>query len=712
MMIKSSMKNLFILILGIYFLSSALFAATATNNSACYSTAELNDFKTIYIKLQQQLNYEGKDAYLDKNFQVQLEAHKPGTSYGGKDFELAMFKEYQNSLRKVGRLYQAGKFEGDDTFKSNPTLVAFMEAIEKDSDSSAAFIKQTDIKKVIQALQEASVKKFGNTTDGKFVLNDGDKYLLEKLLTHAQDRICNLITYENNGHKDTYLFKADYMQKVMNAPLNRLVNTLRNASLTKDSKIDIFESSPLTGSLVDPKAVIQSALAENVNQLSEWVKKVKARGDKCLASLKTKAFANSIQANIQSCNLGHFIDTLSAENVSNLESVLHFINSNERLLNFAQAKAETAMDELELESVINKTFSNLGTKVGCTIVAAEGGKKKMFVRNVDYKDNKFDTSKFTCTLNSKKVDCGSKLEFVSDEFGRGIEVRQRAKSGPVIKISVTDNPKCDGVDLNTDTPKIKTEADCKKEGEAKNPKQELVLSDDKQSCVPKAKLKSDDDCKKEGEAKNPKEDLVPSEDKKSCVPKVKLKTDDECKKEGEAKNPKEDLMPSEDKKSCVPRVKLKTEADCKAEGEAKTPKVELVLSEDKKSCIPKDSALMTDEKCKAVGDKRDPKEILVPSDDKKDCVAPKNASEEDCVKKQDKWVEESNNGRYTNEHGWIWNKKTNQCEDKTSDKTSDKKEAAGDLEKPQEEIPLKTPPGRFQPINIPLKQTYILPGQW
>lgn len=514
---KLFLKNSMFLVLGIILLSSSAFAA----KNACYSTAELNDFKTIYIKLQQQLNYEGSDAYLDKKFQVQLRPHAKDTPYGGKEFELAMFGEYQNSLRKVARIYQAAKFEKDDSFKSNPLLVKFMEAIEDKKSDSSAFIQQTKIKEVIQALEDASIKKFGNTTDKKFVLNSGDKYLLEKLLTHAQDRICNLITFDKTG-KDTFLFKKDYLQKVKNAPLNRLVNSLKNASLTKDSKIDLSDSSPLTGSLIDTSAAVQSAVAENINQLSEWVKKVKARGDKCLDALKTKSFGNSIQANIQSCNLGHFIDTLSADNVSNLESILHYINANERLLNFAQAKAETGLDELELENMIDKTFAKVGQKISCTIVEAENGKKKIFVRNIPFSNNKYDTSKVTCKINSKELkanECAQKIEFISDEFGRGVELRQKAKTGPAITISITENPNCDDMNLeNNDEPVVeKPMLDFKMDEPKIEGLKDLPALDIVSGEAAKDDLMTADKCKAEGEKLDPKKLLVLSEDKKSCV---------------------------------------------------------------------------------------------------------------------------------------------------------------------------------------------------
>lgn len=444
------MKKLFkysqFLTLGVFLLGSSIVSA-ATNQ--CYSPTELNDFKSLYIKLQNELNYEGKDAYLDKKYQVRLKPHGKDKAYPGVEFEAALFGEYQNSLRKIGKLYQSAKFENDDSFKSNEVLVNFMKAIDDKSSESEDFISKTKIKDVINALEEASKKKYTKSSDKKFMINAGDKYLLEKLLTHAQDRVCSVNKFEETN-KGTALFKADYLKQVKNAPLNILVNTIKNAPIEKDSKIDLRESSDLA-SLVDSDVAVQSAVADNLNQLSAWVKKVKAQGPKCLASIKSKDFANKIQANIQGCNFGHFIETLSQDNVSNLESVLHFINANEKLLNNPVAKAETSMDELKLEGFISKTFDNLGTAVRCTqLDPANSGDKKVFIRNLPYdeKSNKFDTSGIICKSNAKILgadSCRKQFDLSSDSLGRGLEIKPKKGAAANVTFSVKDSDNCSDI---------------------------------------------------------------------------------------------------------------------------------------------------------------------------------------------------------------------------------------------------------------------------
>jgi hypothetical protein len=303
---------------------------------------------------------------------------------------------------------------------------------------------------VINALEEVSRKKYANSGDKKFMINAGDKYLLEKLFTHAQDRVCALNKFEETN-KGTRLFKADELKQAKNAPLNILINTIKNAPIEKDSKIDLRGPNELTSSLIDSDVAIQSAVADNLNQLSTWVKKVKAQGPKCLASIKSKDFANKTQAYIQGCNFGHFIDTLSQENVNNLESVLHFINANEKLLNNPAAKAETSLDELKLEGFISKTFDNLGSAIRCAqLDPANSGDKKVFIRNLPYdeRSNIFDTSGIICKSNNKILgvdSCKKQFDLSSDRLGRGLEIKPKKGAISNVTFSVKDSDNCSDI---------------------------------------------------------------------------------------------------------------------------------------------------------------------------------------------------------------------------------------------------------------------------
>ena len=444
---KNSSIHLQLLSLGVFLLMS--FSAHAAKNE-CYSAAEFKDFKTLYLKLQNELNYEGQDAYLDKNMQVQLKPHAKNTPYPGKEFETALFSEYQNSLRKVGKLYQDAKYEDNEDFKSNEILVNFMKAIDDKNSSTEEYINKTKIADVINALEEVSKRKFTNSADKKFVINSGDKFLLEKLLTHAQDRVCSVKKYDQT-QKDQKYFKADYLLKVKNAPLNLLVSAIQNSSIEKDSIIDLKPSSKLTADLVDTNIAIKSAITENLNDLSAWVKKVKARGAHCLAAINTKSFANKIQNQIQGCNFGLFMETLGADNADNLESILHFINANEKLLDFAAAKAETNLDEMKLEGYISKTFESLGSEIKCTIVdSANNEDKKIFIRNLPYDEklNTFDTSSILCKTNTKPLStdtCKKQFDLISDSLGRGIELKPKSNIDQSLVYSIKNAKTCSNI---------------------------------------------------------------------------------------------------------------------------------------------------------------------------------------------------------------------------------------------------------------------------
>ncbi|AUN98541.1 hypothetical protein C0V70_10575 [Bacteriovorax stolpii] len=804
----------------------AFFSLTSAQAASVNCVAEKAEFKRLYLELQAKfLNYEGKDTVVDSKGNMLLVPHDPKKEYEGKAFEAAIYQEYQNSLKKVAKLYQAAKFgsDADDIKKGTPGLVDFLKAID-DGDNSA-YIQKSKIGDVIDDLYKASNAKFGNSSDKKFALNANDKYLLKKLLTHAQDRLCSVESFEKTG-KGTKLFDANYLGQVRNAPLNRLIGALKNAKIGSESEL-----------LVDEKTAISSAMSEHLKQLSDWMKKNEA----CRKAVANPGF---IQENIQGCNYNKFLEVLNQQNLDEIQGVLHFINSNERLLNRAQAKAETALDELKLESVIDSTFAGMGNAVSCTKIDGPNNKQRIFVRNLPYRENKFDTSKVVCKLKDKELkssECSQKIELISDELGRGLELRQKDKTGQNVTFSISGSSSCENltpsngvlssegslktsemclaegkkltpamtlvpsedkktcvdpatlspktpdiclaegsnkkpamvlfpsqdkkscVDPSTLSPKtpeickaesenkkskivlvpsedkkscvdpavlgLKTGEMCQAEGEAMSPKKALIPSTDKKTCVEDPStsgLKSGEMCKAEGEALNPKKSLIPSEDKKTCIEDPKaLKTAEVCKAEGEAMDPKKSLIPSEDKKTCIEDPKadkasgIKTAEACKAEGEAMDPKKVLVPSEDKKSCIedPKASVLKTEANCSEEGAAMSPPKTLVLSEDKKSCIEDPKASnkkdsssdeEKKCNDKNDKWIQDSNDGRPGIRYAWDSEKKT--CTDRREEKSSRREEKDETPSGPDLSGTPKQAPARFTPVNIPTRQMFILPG--
>lgn len=739
--------------LGAMLLGSNVFGA-----EKCYSTAELNNFKEVYIALQQKLNYEGKDAYLDKNHQVQLKAHQKDAPYGGKEFEEALFLEYQNSMRKVGKLFQNAKFEGDDNFKSNPLLVNFMAAIDDKKSDSSEFIEKTKVKEVLKALEEASIKKFGNGPDKKFVLNAGDKYLLEKLLTHAQDRICSITTFEETG-KGTKLFKADYLQKVKNAPLNRLVNTIKASTIDKDSKIELKETSALTASLIDPTLATKSAVAENLQQLSDWVKKVKSRGDKCLQAIKSKNFTNSIQAHIQSCNFGRMIDTLSEDNYNNLESVLHYINANERLLNNPQAKAETNIDELKLEGFIGKTFDNLGKEIRCTqIEASNNADKKIFIRNLPYNEqtNQFDTSGILCKVKGRAQtaeQCKKQYSLVSDSLGRGLEIKPRTANSGVV-FSIKENPNCTDMAFPNKPEKPatppKTQEDCNNEAKEKSeggklPVIILILNTEKNTCEPSAPEKKFNwsqekcDAKAKADAEADKKPVIPvvyDQTADLCVqsplkPDLTL-TQEMCNERAQTatEGGKNKLIPLElnaEKTECVAKEdagadaetatddSIMTKEKCDQQSKdstenGKLPAQNFVFNEKDKSCsVAKLTQADCDAKAKSTAEKEKKSIIALILNAEKNTCDVKDAAEpeKESAKTSDeekKCIEKS----VAPEFRYSWDGKT--CVDRYPAKKEEEEKAEEEKAVSTAPTGSKQAPARFVPINIPGRQMYVLPG--
>lgn len=663
------------------------FSATIMAAENC--AVEKAKFKELYIALQQSLNYEGKDASLEKGALV-LKPHKKDAAYEGKVFEEALYKEYQHTLKKVGALYQSIKFDKGD--KSNSELVKFVKAVDSQDAEIAEYVKNNKVDNIIDQLQAASKQKYGEKHPA--IIGDNDKYLLKKLLTHAQDRICSVDLFEKQEkatgkQQKSKHFSAEELNRVRNAPLNRLINSIKNGNISADSDLKIAD-------LKDTDKAITLAIAKNMAALKDW----KQKNERCLKSIANPAF---IQSGIQLCNYTRFVQTLDQGNETNLESILHFINSNEKFLNRPAAKAETALDELKLEAAIDSAFSGIGKKSKCAEVKTKNN--KIFVANLTYMEDKktFDYSslEINCQNGSKLIDkssCEKSLEFISDSTGEGMEIRSKLKA-PGFKLSVKAKGQCTSEATLTSDDKVtppvvgqglqfKTEEQCLAEGTAQ--KKMLTLSEDKKSCIEKKAEKKEEKkeektqvmCDEEGKKENKL--LIVSEDKKTCVEKKdekkdELKTQAMCDEQSKKEN--KSLTLSDDKKSCIEKKdELKTQAMCDEQGkkENKT----LTLSEDKKSCIEK-------------------------KDEKKDEPKAKLSRREQCEADNAKWLGEAEEGDVrTDRH--IWDEKTKSCNDKQK-KPSEKNEEE-EASKPEPVYAPTQAPPRFTPVNIPTRQMYIMPG--
>jgi hypothetical protein len=664
------------------------------------TTKNLHQAQNLYIELQKSLNYEGKDAYLDAKKHVALKAHI-GNVYEGIVFEEALFKEYQNTLKKVALMYQAAKFDAaaPAEFLGNPTLVNFIKAIDGSNDSN--YITTNNVNNVIDGLQQASVAKY--PADSKLRLNDNDKYLLKKLLTHAQDRLCSIEHYQKTGKSD-HNFSASHLEQVKNAPLNQLIFAIKDAQLTKDSDITL---SPI----VDEKVAINSAIAANINALTEWAKKNKS----CIPAIKTLGFMNSIQAGIQQCNYRKFVDALDDQNSTNIESILHFINSNEKFLKGIQTKAETALDEFKLQSYVDSALSHLSDKINCTEISnSTKTEKQLFVRNLPYskQTNKFDTSKILCKIKIKATkfapasettlseqECSSKIDLISDELGRGLEVRAKEeveqkdkkkknkKKEDPISFSIIDNPDCQDIDLSKAAEEVKLAEEVKP---AEDLKPVEDVKPNKESKSSKVVIIVFDftpgNCKKEGEKNKTPTPMTSNKEKTACIPRL---TDADCKKLGENK------IPNEDGNECIDKTtEVKPALDCSKEGKNKIPS-----PTDPTKCIDKLTEKTKDE-CEAIG--KDLSENKLSCIDKKESDAEKECREKNIALKTDE----------ADPTPTDWKVKDGKCintKDKGDSKFKDSPTEEPEIAAPREEKPFTAPP-RFVPIQIPTRQMYILPG--
>ena len=665
------------------------------SNKSCVD--EKTEFKRLYIQLQNSLNYEGKDAYLENGKGPVLLKPHTGSTYEGKVFEEALFKEYQNSLRKVALMYQSAKFDKSASaeFKSNKSLVDFIKAVDDGTDGTAKYIAENNVNKVIDELQKTSVAKY--PAGSKSILTDNDKYMLQKLLTHSQDRLCSIEKYQETGKRDRN-FSKEELEKKKNAPLNQLILSIKDAKLTKDSDIKLED-------IVDDKAAINSAIASNIKALNDWARKNK----NCIAAVKDSGFMNSIQAGIQSCNYRKFVDTLDNNNVTNIEQVLHFINSNEKFLKGVQTKAETSLDELKLQAYVDRTFENLGNKINCSeVVNSTNSNKRLFVRNLPYIDseNKFDTSKISCKIKSvatktnpasEKVlsekECSAKILLISDEMGRGIEVKQKNPKEAAITFSIKDNPECSDIALVVEEVKPVVEP-------------EIVV--DVKPPVVTATGMTATMCALEAEKiKFPGVGTLGPDGKCKNVT-----SDEKCneQKKGQISNPeKTECIDPPGIPAVKPEVKPEptlTEKLCADKGKGFDPvnivcvdkKEEKPEEAEQKSCDAKNAQLTKDNEGR-------PKVGWEMKDGK--CVEVKEDPEVLKCAENNKKLSEENNGR----PGTDWIIKDGKCINKKFKPSKSK-----DTEFDDEDVRIapdnsKFPiPARFTPIQIPTRQMYILPG--
>lgn len=411
------------------------------------------EFRRLYLELQAKyLNYAGKDTTLDSKGKIVLVPHKENAPYEGKEFEEAIFKEYLNSVSKVAKLFQDSRFRPD--VQSNEKLVNFLESIDGNENT---FINDTskEISDIVEMLYQESNRKYKSGPDAKYAMTERDKYLLKKLVTHAQDRICSVRQYDRtNGKGSTRYFTNRELHQQMNAPLNRILYAIREAKITDKDRIVLYEPEEL---MVNGKEAVHSAIKAHINDIAKFVRENK----KCMQYFKNHKI---IQKEIQPCNYQLFLDSLEKgpAEFSELESILHFINANDKFKDYGTKLADTDLDpellemrtRLRLERDDKPVFSELA----CSKLKNDKGEEAIFLRNMPSKpgtQDEPDTSIIECfdAKSNHQLDaqaCQKLIKVEFDPIGRGLVVKTvEEKNSGQYKFSIKEKPECSQV-INND----------------------------------------------------------------------------------------------------------------------------------------------------------------------------------------------------------------------------------------------------------------------
>jgi hypothetical protein len=523
---KTIYKKLIPVILLILFSNHAV---SATSN------CDMKEYKKLYMALQDSLNYEGKDAYIDpKDGKVKLTKEHKGEDYNGKLFEDALFTQYQNALTKVANLYKMNL--SSDLTKANPNLVQFFKALDPQT-------KQTDFTKLGINLDEFlnsfdSIKEI----DEKFKLNPEDKYLLKNLLIHSQDKICSvdkaLKNSKNPNPRDMNISKS---------PLNRMIMALRKANIKTDTKLELRDDKGKKITFANQEVTIRSAVMQNLEQLKKWL--TERKGDKaCLNKIKNKGY---IQAGIQACNYNRFLDSIFKDQ-SNIEILLNYINANQK----KTVLGETNIDPMKLEHFIDVALTSTDSPASCHKIDNE-----TFLQNLKYNDKTgFDLkeNKISCKSKDKIVNCANKITLESDALGRGIHVKY---NNPKDKIeflvadkACSESPQVDEGAIDPPTLIV----DNKEEKECKDKKGTLNKDETdpaKRCVIPEDKLAAEEKACKDKKGTFNKDETDPA--KRCVIPEDKLAAEEKACKDKKGTFNKDETDPA--KRCVIPEDKLAAE---------------------------------------------------------------------------------------------------------------------------------------------------------
>ena len=315
------------------------------------SNVVLPAFKQLYLCLQRQLDYDGKLKLPDRKNKPDTAGSAqftPDTSPGVQE-EAELYKAYQNALTKVAIIYKDAKTNSIDK-DANPEIAKFFNQLDQtDTGTDSDFIKKSNFDKLLLELQTSSNS---NINSAAHISND-EIYLLRKLLTHAQDRIATTSKFEKDENKPQKHFNVDQLKKIQAAPLNRMLNAIRNGHINQNSSL-----------VVNQKEIVSEVIKQNLNSLRE----IYNLSDKCKKTINN----DNPQAHFQKVNYGLFLKALDcpAKNDTStiifknrdLEALLHFINTNQKfnpknLASIGSLNYDTKLDPLKYEKNTDLTFN-------------------------------------------------------------------------------------------------------------------------------------------------------------------------------------------------------------------------------------------------------------------------------------------------------------------------------------------------------------------
>jgi hypothetical protein len=630
---NEGMKSAFTLILILSLYSLEVLAGPACN-------VEL--FKKQYVDLQNALRYEGQTLKLEKGKVKPSGADAVDNDNSpGKKAEMALYKNYRSALGKVKKIYEymnANKASAEEKkILANSEVTSFFKAIDPASTSTNKL--NVNIETLLNTLKDKVPGK-------DFSLDNNDVYLLKKLLIHSQDRICTLDNYVASK-KGTPASRVQYLEQLKNAPLNKMIESLRTLPGSEDVKLS------------NEEAAVMSSVKEQIDNLH-----------KTALTCKNQLNNLNLGETIQGCNYNHFLKSLTADENSYrpFEAILHFINANQNAAN-GRTNLEWLNNQLSKDSVVS-----------CEVDQAS---KEIYVRNFPYKNDRVDASKFKCTKNDKELAgeaCvqGLKYEFVN---GRGFKISS-IKDG-VQKLSIKDSTNC--VNISLAAPVVSAGPVAPVETE-----EQKCLKDEKKEwkegkCVDK---KIDPPAAEQLPTKCNREQC----EKLQGIPLKQWHTEGAFCYSAPVTTV---VSEAKTRAICNESGDLNQAAETEATCKDKKKNFDAV----KKICIdPPAVVAETEESCK--------KKKMDFDKEKQACVA--LTEEQKCKKQNDEWLDGGDKEESVRTDRYSW--KDKKCVDKQEKKSSPKEEE--DNSKSEKEIvyPNKPVPGRFQPVNIPSRQVFILPG--